>query len=118
MHEFSHTIDGALRSIDSTWSERKNKVYRNAMDKGLWKLSYTASNPGEFWAEICQSYFDCNRVNNWNHGPIGTREQFKVYDPESYELVRTIFKLNPEQDWRYSWLQKLPNVAPPPARFQ
>ena len=29
--------------------------------------------PGEYWAEICQSYFDCNRVNNWNHGPIGTR---------------------------------------------
>ena len=53
--------------------------------------------PGEYWAEICQSYFDCNRVNNWNHGPIGTREQLKLYDPEGYELVRTTFKLTPEQ---------------------
>jgi hypothetical protein len=118
VHEFCHTIDSTLRSIDPTWSERKNAVYRNAMSKDLWRLSYAAGNPGEFWAEICQSYFDCNRVNNWNHGPIGTREQLKAYDPESYELVRSTFKLSPEQDWRYSWLQKLPNVQPPPAKFK
>ncbi len=118
VHEFCHTIDGALSSIDPTWRERKNKVYRNAMDKGLWKLSYAAGNPGEFWAEIAQSYFDCNRVNNWNHGPIGTREQLKAYDPESYELVRDTFKLSPEQDWRYTFLQQQPSVTPPPAKFK
>ena len=52
-------------------------------------------NPAEYWAEIVQSYFDCNRVNNWNHGPIGTREQLKLHDPEGYELVRTTLKLRP-----------------------
>lgn len=118
VHEFCHTVDGALRSIDPRWNERKNAVYRNAINKGLWKLSYAGSNPGEFWAEICQSYFDCNRVNNWNHGPIGTREQLRAYDPESYEFVRKTFNLSPEQDWRYSFVQKLPNVASPPANFK
>jgi hypothetical protein len=118
VHEFCHTIDGTLRSVDRTWNDRKNAVYRNAMNKGLWKYSYAASNPGEFWAEICQSYFDCNRVNNWNHGPVGTREQLKAYDPESYELVRTTFNLSPTHDWRYRFLQKLPNIAPPPAKFK
>ena len=118
VHEFCHTIDGALRSLDSTWTERKNATYRKAIDKGLWKNTYAGSNPGEFWAEICQSYFDCNRVNNWNHGPIGTREQLKAYDPDSYELVRTTFRLSPEQDWRYTFVHALPNVAPPPARFK
>jgi hypothetical protein len=118
VHEFCHTIDGTLRSIDPTWSERKNKTYRSAMDKGLWKWSYAASNPGEFWAEICQSYFDCNRVNNWNHGPIGTREQLKAYDPESYELVRATFNLSPEQDWRYKFRQTQPSVTAPPAKFK
>ncbi len=118
VHEFCHTIDSTLRSIDPTWSERKNKVYRNAMDKGLWKLAYAAGNAGEYWAEIAQSYFDCNRVNNWNHGPIGTREQLKAYDPEGYELVRTTFNLGPEQDWRYAPLQQLPNVTAPPAKFK
>jgi len=118
VHEFCHTIDSTLRSMDPTWSERRNQIYRQAMDQGRWKWSYAASNPGEFWAEICQSYFDCNRVNNWNHGPIGTREQLKAYDPESYELVRTTFRLSPEQDWRYSFAQRLPNVTAPPAKFK
>lgn len=117
VHEFCHTIDSALGSIDPTWIERKGAVYRNAMDKGLWKLSYAASNPGEYWAEICQCYFDCNRVNNWNHGPIGTREQLKVYDPEGYELVRSTFNLSPGQDWRYTYLQPQPSVQAPPERF-
>jgi alpha-glucosidase len=117
VHEFCHTIDGTLRSLDPSWRERKNAVYQNAMARGLWKYAYSASNPGEYWAEVCQSYFDCNRVNNWNHGPIGTREQLKAYDPEAYELVRSTFALKPEQDWRYRWLRKLPNVTPPPARL-
>jgi alpha-glucosidase len=118
VHEFCHTIDGALRRLDPTWSERKNTAFRGARGKGLWQHAYAASNAGEYWAEICQSYFDCNRVNNWNHGPIGTREQLRVYDPDGYELVRSTFRLGPEQDWRYAFLQPLPNVGPPPARLR
>jgi hypothetical protein len=117
VHEFCHTIDGALAGMDPGWRDRLEKAYRAAMDKGLWRLTYAATNAGEFWAEICQSYFDCNRVNNWNHGPIGTREQLKAYDPESYELVRVTFNLKPDQDWRYRWRQPLPNVTVPPERF-
>ena len=117
VHEFCHTIDSTLAGLDPGWAERLEGVYRAAMDKGRWRLTYAATNPGEFWAEICQSYFDCNRVNNWNHGPIGTREQLKGYDPESYELVRTTFNLDADQDWRYRWRQPLPKVDAPPARF-
>jgi hypothetical protein len=118
VHEFLHTIDSAVGSIDPTWNQRKNAAFKRAMDKGLWKNSYATSNPAEFWAEAAQSYFDSNRVNNWNHGPIGTREQLKAYDPETYELCRTTFNLTPETDWRYSWIQKLPNITPPPAKFK
>jgi alpha-glucosidase len=117
VHEFCHTIDSTLRRIDPTWKDRKDAVYRNAVNKGLYKDTYAIGNSGEYWAEIAQAYFDCNRVNNWNHGPIGRREQLKIYDPEGYELVRSTFNLSPDQDWRYSWLQSLPNVETPPARF-
>src|SRR5262249_46640736 len=79
---------------------------------------YAASNQAEYWAELCQSYFDCNRVNNWNHGPIGTREQLKQYDPEGYDLVRTTFNLSPANDWRYRPLRRQPSVLLPPARFK
>jgi hypothetical protein len=118
VHEFCHTIDSTLRSIDPTWTERRNAAYRAAVDNGFWKYSYAAGNPGEYWAEIAQSYFDCNRVNNWNHGPIGTREQLKAYDPQSYELVRSTFRLSPSNDWRYTWVQPLPNIIAPPAKFK
>ncbi len=118
VHEFCHTIDSTLRRIDPTWTNRKNVVYRRALDKGLFKDTYAGSNPAEYWAEIAQAYFNCNRINNWNHGPIGRREQLKMYDPEGYELVRTTFNLSPDHDWRYTWLQPLPNVAAPPARLK
>src|SRR5688572_6142175 len=58
VHEFCHTIDGALRSIDSTWTQRRNTAYQNARAKGLWERSYTGSSPGEYWGEVCQTYFD------------------------------------------------------------
>jgi hypothetical protein len=118
VHEFCHTIDAALRRIDTGWSKRLAGVYRAAVDKGLWRNSYTGSNQAEYWAEICQSYFDCNRVNNWNHAAIGTREQLKQYDPDGYELVRTTFRLTPETDWRFRPLRKQPSVTPPPAQFK
>ena len=117
VHEFCHTIDSALRRIDPTWRERRNAVYRRAVEKGLYKNTYAISNSAEYWAEIAQAYFDCNRVNNWNHGPIGRREQLKMYDPEGYQLVRSTFNLSPEQDWRYPWLRTLPSVDKPPAKF-
>lgn len=117
VHEFCHTIDSTLRRIDPTWRDRKNAVYRNAVDKDLFKDTYAGSNSHEYWCEMVQAYFDCNRVNNWNHGPIGKREQLKIYDPEGYELVKTTFNMSPDQDWRYSWLQPLPNIIEPPAKF-
>jgi len=117
VHEFCHTIDAALRRIDPTWRERLLKTYHDAVGKGLWKNTYAGSNPAEYWAEVCQAYFDCGRANNWNHGPIARREQLKVYDPEAYDLVKTTFNLSPAQDWRYHWLQTLPNVAAPPEKL-
>jgi dipeptidyl aminopeptidase/acylaminoacyl peptidase len=118
VHEFCHTIDAALRKLDPGWRERLVQTYKSAIGKGLWKNAYTASNPAEYWAEICQSYFDCNRVNNWNHAAIGTREQLKQYDPEGYELVKATFKLTPEKDWRYQPLCRQPSVIAPPTKLQ
>ena len=118
VHEFCHAIDGTLGRLDPAWRGRLRAAYNNAVEKGLFAVTYAGSNPAEYWAEIAQDYFDNNRINNWNHGPIGRREQLKAYDPVGYELCRTTFNLSPDQDWRYSWLRKLPNVTLPPARFK
>jgi hypothetical protein len=118
VHEFCHTIDAALRQLDPRWRMRLGETYKGAMRKGLWKYAYAASNQAEYWAEICQSYFDCNRINNWNHNSIATREQLKQYDPEGYDLVRTTFNLSPANDWRYRPMRKQPSVVPPPAHLK
>jgi dipeptidyl aminopeptidase/acylaminoacyl peptidase len=118
VHEFCHTIDAALGRIDPSWRERLVKTYRSAMSKGMWKNAYTGSNPAEYWAEISQSYFDCNRVNNWNHAPIATREQLKQYDPDGYELVRSTFKLDASNDWRFKPVRTQPSVIAPPGKFK
>jgi hypothetical protein len=117
VHEFCHTIDAALSRIDPTWRKRLGQTYRDSASKGLWKNAYAGSNQAEYWAEICQSYFDCNRINNWNHSAIASREQLKLYDPDGYDLVRTTFQLNPKNDWRYQPLRRQPSVMPPPAKF-
>jgi dipeptidyl-peptidase 4 len=118
VHEFCHTIDSALGRIDATWRERLRETFRRAIEAGRWKNAYAASNPAEYWAEICQSYFDCNRINNWNHAAIGTREQLQVYDPDGYELVKSTFQLTPENDWRYLPFRRQPSVIPPPGQLQ
>jgi len=117
VHEFCHTIDGTLHRIDPTWKQKLDDAYKNAVQKGLYYNTYAGSNVAEYWCENVQAYFDNNRVNNYNHGPVGHREQLKVYDPQGYELVRTTFNLSPENDWRYRWLQTLPNVTAPPEKF-
>jgi hypothetical protein len=117
VHEFCHTIDAALNRIDPGWRQRLGQTYRNAVDKGRWKNAYAGTNQAEYWAEICQSYFDCNRINNWNHASIATREQLKLYDPEGYELVRTTFKLTPQNYWRFQPLRRQPSVVAPPAKL-
>ncbi|HUD45425.1 MAG TPA: hypothetical protein VMR33_01285 [Candidatus Baltobacteraceae bacterium] len=117
VHEFCHTIDAAIGSIDPTWRGRLRKTFRDALKKGLWKNAYAGSNSAEYWAEICQAYFDCSRVNNWNHAAIASREQLKTYDPEGYELVKATFNFSPENDWRYVPYQLQPSVIAPPAKF-
>ena len=118
LHEFCHTIDAALGQLDAGWKQRLRDAYRDSVaSRGLWKFAYAAGNPAEYWAELCQSYFGCNRINNWNHNSIATREQLKEYDPGGYNLIRSTFRLKPGDDWTLPPLRPQPSVVPPPARF-
>ncbi|MCP4451335.1 MAG: hypothetical protein GY809_07730, partial [Planctomycetes bacterium] len=94
VHEFCHTIDSTLRSVEPEWNDRRMAAYNNAKAKGLYKDTYAIGNPAEYWCEAAQAYFNCNRVNNWNHTAIGHREQLKIYDPIGYELCRSTFNLS------------------------
>ena len=60
--------------MGTTWKERRDRAHENARQHALFRDTYAVSNASEYWAEIAQAFFDCNRVHNWNHGPIDTRE--------------------------------------------
>lgn len=99
VHEFSHVIHGvALRAIEPTFNRRLREAYQSATNAGLWKGTYAASNPGEYWAEAAQNWFDDNRHDDALHNHVHTRAQLKEYDPKVAALCAEVFGDGP---WRY-----------------
>ena len=99
IHEFAHAIHlMALVDLDNGFQKRLDKCYRNAMNRGLWKGKYAASNSEEYWAEGVQSWFDCNRENDGSHNHVNTRVELKEYDPSLSDLIQSVFR---DSSYRY-----------------
>ncbi len=100
IHEFGHAIQGlGLNDVDKTFSKRLRTAYDEALAKGLWKGTYAATNPGEYWAEAVQDWFDCNLVPpDFQHNEVNTREELKRYDPGVAALAAEVFG---DTAWRY-----------------
>lgn len=99
VHEFSHAIhEMGLNIVDPTFDQRLRETYEHARTNGLWKGTYAMQNRMEYWAEAAQSWFDCNRVNDREHGPIDTRDKLKPYDPDMAKLLTEVFG---DTEWRY-----------------
>jgi alpha-glucosidase len=99
VHEFSHAIHRfGIGSLDRTFDARLKTTYTRAMDNGLWKGTYAATNHSEYWAEGVQSYYDCNNPPNASHNDVNTREKLAKYDPDLFALIDETFGKNP---WRY-----------------
>jgi alpha-glucosidase len=89
IHEFNHAIhQHGLRAVDPTFNGRLRKAYESAMEKGLWKGTYVATNPSEYWAEGVQAYFDCMRPQFG----ANTREKLQKYDPDLFALADEVYK--------------------------
>jgi len=102
IHEFSHAIHNfGLRRVDPKFDGRLRAIYKQAMEKGLWKKTYAATNHSEYWAEGVQSYFDCNAPPGGVHNDINTREKLEKYDPELFKLIDEVFKQSKFRYVRY-----------------
>lgn len=100
IHEFAHVIDDVgLAAIDKDFEPRLKKIYKQAMDEGLWEGGYGRTNHSEYWAEIVQIWFFCNPPKaRHDHTDINTREELKTYDPRAYALLEYVFGDN---DYQY-----------------
>jgi hypothetical protein len=99
VHEFAHAIhEMGLVDVDPEFDKRLEKIYKSAMDNGLYKDKYAATNRMEYWAESVQSWFHTNRENDNEHNYVNTRKELKEYDPKMAELIEEIFL---DESWRY-----------------
>ncbi len=99
VHEFAHTMHQmGLNRFDRSFDRKLRDVFRQAIDKGLWKNTYAATNVAEYWAEGVQSWFDTNRSNDDQHNHVDTREELKEYDPGLAALCAEVYG---ENEWRY-----------------
>jgi alpha-glucosidase len=85
-------------NLDKSFDGKLKTVYQKAIDKGLWKNTYAATNHSEYWAEGVQSYYDCNNPPNASHNDVNTREKLAKYDPDLFALIDDTFRQN---SWRY-----------------
>ncbi len=100
VHEFAHTIHlMGMNDIDPAFDGRLRDVYQRAMDRGIWKDTYAATNYKEYFAEGVQAYFDCAAPPSPGvHNDIATREKLEKADPDLFALIDGVFK---HSKWRY-----------------
>ncbi len=105
IHEFAHVVHGALAKLDKRFNTRLKQLHQKTKETGRFR-GYGMNNPGEFWAEGVQSWFDCNRRGGLEaRGPegrhichINTKEQLKKHLPALAKMVDDAFGKNP---WVY-----------------
>jgi hypothetical protein len=92
IHEFAHNIHlVGLASVDPTFDRRLQAAYERAMQAGLWKDKYAATNSREYFAEGVQSWFNNNRPPDHDHNHVDSRKELRDYDPELAKLCEEVF---------------------------
>lgn len=99
IHEFAHAVyEQGLRAADPTFDARLKAAYAQAMERGLWKGTYSAENPSEYWAAGSQDWFGRKRENDAATNHVNTREELKAYDPSLAALCKEVYG---DRAWRY-----------------
>lgn len=106
IHEFGHAVRlmGLDQLEDTTLKEEFLELYRSRAAAGMWPNTYAISNSDEFFATMCTVWFNVMQdAPDWNdgvRGPVNTREELKVYDPETYAFFAGLF---PEESLPAPW---------------
>jgi hypothetical protein len=92
-----------VKRLDIDFTKRVQKLYEQAMAKGLWKGASAARSPVEYWAAGVEAYFDAagnGPSPNLAERSITTREMLKAYDADLFGLVEEIIAYREHVDWR------------------
>jgi len=92
VHEFSHGIMSAIRTVDPGLMKEIDAAYAAAKAKGLFKGHYAENTVAEYWAEGTQWWFWSNY--SWitpEKVEIWSPESLKEYDPTLFELLSRVY---------------------------
>lgn len=95
IHEFAHSIHliGLTLAVPD-FNDRLQKLYENAMEKGILKDTYRATDKEEYFAEAVQDWFNVNAEMPYadgKHNWVNTREELQEFDPDLYALLSEYF---------------------------
>ncbi|MCW1414068.1 glycoside hydrolase [Rhizobium sp. 1AS11] len=92
VHEFSHNMFQALRTVDSELVARVEQAYTSAKKKGLWACAYMENNVDEYWAEGTRYWFNTNMAYRRGDITVVTSEDFRAHDPELYNIMAEVYR--------------------------
>lgn len=91
VHEFSHNIHGALRTVDTALYAAIVRAYEAAKAKGLYKGQYAINTVAEYWAEGTQWWFWSNYEFYDGNTRVQSPDDLKAYDPVLYSLLEQVY---------------------------
>jgi hypothetical protein len=97
VHEFSHAMMTAIRTVDPAMHAEIRAAYDSAMAAGKYvhpdgRKHYATTNAGEYWAEGAQWWFFSNYGECFKGNiKVETPDEFKAYDPKLYELLSRVY---------------------------
>lgn len=94
VHEFSHNIMNALRTIDPGLIGRLQAAYARAREKRLWQGAYMANTIEEYWAEGTQFWFNSNKAYITDTLTVVNAEDLQAHDPDLYAILSEVYGNN------------------------
>ena len=93
VHEFSHNIMSALRTVDPGLVRDVEAAYADAKAKNLYEGQYAINTVAEYWAEGTQWWFWSNIefYDKTTKARVQTPDEFKSYDPALYAIFERVY---------------------------
>jgi hypothetical protein len=91
VHEFSHAIMSALRTVEPPLHEAIQAAYRDAKAKGLYTGHYASNTVAEYWAEGTQWWFWSNYEQMFGEVRVWSPDDLAAYDPTLFALLARVY---------------------------
>ncbi len=94
IHEIGHAVLNMaieFKLMDYRFRRQVESAYASALAAGLWRHTYAATNPDEYWAEGTTAWFDLNSPPDPLRNNINTRAELIEYDPTLAGLLEQVY---------------------------